>query len=100
MYVFSHALVFCLHVCLYEDVGSPTTGATEEYKLPCGCWDLNPGPLEGQSVLLPAEPSLQPVCFLVAPRTTGVVPPTLNLALPHPSSMKKMHHWLAHGTIW
>jgi hypothetical protein len=26
---------------------------------PCGCWDLNSGPLEEQSVLLPAEPSLQ-----------------------------------------
>ena len=27
---------------------------------PCGCWKLNPGPLEGQPVLLTAEPSLQP----------------------------------------
>jgi hypothetical protein len=27
---------------------------------PCGCWDLNLGPLEEQSVLLPAEPSHQP----------------------------------------
>jgi hypothetical protein len=27
---------------------------------PCGCWDLNSGPLEEQSVLLTAEPSLQP----------------------------------------
>ena len=27
---------------------------------PCGCWDLNSGPLEEQSVLLPAEPSRQP----------------------------------------
>jgi hypothetical protein len=26
---------------------------------PCGCWDLNSGPLEEQSVLLPAEPSCQ-----------------------------------------
>jgi hypothetical protein len=24
----------------------------------CGCWDLNSGPLEEQSVLLPTEPSL------------------------------------------
>jgi hypothetical protein len=28
---------------------------------PCGCWDLNSGPLEEQSVLLTAEPSLQPL---------------------------------------
>ena len=27
---------------------------------PCGCWDLNSGPLEEQSVLLTTEPSLQP----------------------------------------
>jgi hypothetical protein len=26
---------------------------------PCGCWDLNSGPLEEQSVLLTAEPCLQ-----------------------------------------
>jgi hypothetical protein len=26
---------------------------------PCGCWDLNSGPLEEQSVLLTVEPSLQ-----------------------------------------
>jgi hypothetical protein len=26
---------------------------------PCGCWDLNLGPLEGQSALLTAEPSHQ-----------------------------------------
>jgi hypothetical protein len=28
---------------------------------PCGCWDLNSGPPEKQSVLLTAEPSLQPL---------------------------------------
>jgi hypothetical protein len=27
---------------------------------PCGCWDLNSRPLEGQSVLLTTKPSLQP----------------------------------------
>jgi hypothetical protein len=27
---------------------------------PCGCWDLNSGPSEEQSVLLMAEPSLHP----------------------------------------
>jgi hypothetical protein len=27
---------------------------------PCGCWDLNSGSSEEQSVLLTAEPSLQP----------------------------------------
>jgi len=28
---------------------------------PCGCWDLNSGPLGEQSVLLTSEPSLQPL---------------------------------------
>jgi hypothetical protein len=27
---------------------------------PCGCWDLNSGPSEEQSVLITSEPSLQP----------------------------------------
>jgi hypothetical protein len=35
---------------------------------PCGCWDLNSGPSEEQSVLLPVEPSHQPPrcsCFIL-----------------------------------
>jgi hypothetical protein len=27
---------------------------------PCGCWELNSGPLEEQSILLTTKPSLQP----------------------------------------
>jgi hypothetical protein len=30
------------------------------YEPPCGCWELNLGPLEKQPVLLTSEPSLQP----------------------------------------
>ena len=30
----------------------------------CGCWELNSGPLEEQSVLLTTEPSLQPPAYL------------------------------------
>jgi hypothetical protein len=33
---------------------------TDGHEPPCGCWELNTGPLEEQSVLLTAEPSLQP----------------------------------------
>ena len=32
---------------------------------PCGCWELNSGPLEEQSVLLTAEPSLQPLMLTI-----------------------------------
>jgi hypothetical protein len=31
---------------------------TDGCEPPCGCWELNSGPLEEQSVLLTAEPSL------------------------------------------
>jgi hypothetical protein len=34
---------------------------TDGFEPPCGCWELNLGPLEEQSVLLPTEPSLQPL---------------------------------------
>jgi hypothetical protein len=33
---------------------------TDGCEPPCGCWELNSGPLEEQSVLLTAEPLLQP----------------------------------------
>ena len=33
---------------------------TDGCEPPCGCWELNSGPLEEQSLLLTAEPSLQP----------------------------------------
>ena len=35
---------------------------------PCGCWELNSGPLEEQSVLLTADPSLQPRCPVLVER--------------------------------
>ena len=32
-------------------------------ELPCGCWELYPGPLEEQPVLITTEPLLQPFIF-------------------------------------
>ena len=37
---------------------------TDGCESPCGCWELNSGPLEDQSVLLTPEPSLQPIYSL------------------------------------
>ena len=54
------ALVLCLHVYLCECARSLRTGVADGGELPCGCWELNPGSLEEQLVLLTAEPSLQP----------------------------------------
>jgi hypothetical protein len=63
--------VFCLLIYLCtncvqglrrpeESIGSSGTGAIDVGESPCGCWELNPGPLEEQSVLLSADSSLQP----------------------------------------
>jgi hypothetical protein len=37
---------------------------TDGCEPPCGSWELNSGPLQEQSVLLPAEPSWQPQKFI------------------------------------
>ena len=33
---------------------------TDGCEPPCGCWELNSGPLEAHAMLLTSEPSLQP----------------------------------------
>jgi hypothetical protein len=69
--------VLFLHICLCEGVRSPGTGLTGSYELPCGCWELNPDPLEHQPVLLTAEPSLQHIliCCRVKLASTLNLPP-------------------------
>ena len=56
---------FCLSVCLCttcvtqrskEGIGSPGTGVTDKCEHLCGCWELNPDPLQEQ-VFLTAESS-------------------------------------------
>ncbi|CAO2628536.1 E3 ubiquitin-protein ligase NEDD4, partial [Lemmus lemmus] len=49
------------YVLWCEGVRSHGTAFLDSCELPCGCWELNSGPLEEQSVLLTAEPSLQPL---------------------------------------
>lgn len=46
-------LMFCLHACLCEGVGSPGTGIVTVVRYPGECWELNPGLLEKQPVLKP-----------------------------------------------
>ena len=43
--LFLFALAFCLHVCLLR-MPVPLNCNSDSYELPCGCWELNPGPLE------------------------------------------------------
>jgi hypothetical protein len=43
---------------LIEGVGFHGIGVADSCELPCGCWELNLGPLEEQPVFLTSEPSL------------------------------------------
>jgi hypothetical protein len=44
-----------LHVCLCDGTRSP---GTDSCQLQRGCWELNPGPLEEEPVLLTTEPPM------------------------------------------
>ena len=44
-------------LCSQKMALDPITDGCEP---PCGCWEVNSGPLDEQSVLLSSEPSLQP----------------------------------------
>jgi hypothetical protein len=48
---YTHWCFACMCVCV-RDVGSPGTGVTDSGELLCGCWELNPAPLEEWTVLL------------------------------------------------
>jgi len=60
----SFALVSSLSMCVYEDVRSSDVGVTDNCEPSSACWELNPGPLEEQQVILTAEPSLQSLPIL------------------------------------
>jgi hypothetical protein len=47
-------------VAVFRHLNRTSDPITDGSEPPCGCWDLNSGPLGEQSVLLTSEPSLQP----------------------------------------
>ena len=53
--------------CVYGQKRAPDP-ITDGCEPPCGCWELNSGPLEEQAMLLTSEPSLQPCCFVFETR--------------------------------
>ena len=58
-FIYYYSLVHCSCLQMHQKRTSDLImGSCEP---PCGCWDLNSGPLEVQSVLLPTEPFHQPV---------------------------------------
>ena len=69
LFIFNKDL--CEHtVAVFRDIRSkdPITDGCEP---PCGCWEWNSGPLEKQSVLLTAEPFLQPRLLVFYKPTFG-----------------------------
>lgn len=61
-----HTMYFFLFLWIWElcldkpddDVGSPGSDDTDGCEPPCGCWELNPGSLEEDHLLLTTEPCL------------------------------------------
>jgi hypothetical protein len=49
--------IYFMYETYQKRASDPITDGCEP---PCGCWELNSGPLKEQSMLLTAEPSLQP----------------------------------------
>lgn len=74
------------HICVCytqgskEGTRSPGMGVTDGCELPHGCWELNPGPLEEQTVLSPLSYLSSPsngsvnisfLCFFLFKRSGG-----------------------------
>jgi E3 ubiquitin-protein ligase NEDD4 len=59
----------CQHCsCLQTHQKKASDPITDSCEPPCGCWELNSGSLEEQSVLITAEPPLQPGSPLKRPQ--------------------------------
>lgn len=62
----AYLCVSYMYPMLVEAGRECSTGATNDYELPYGCWKWKLCPLEEQLVFLTAEPHLQPWrCFLI-----------------------------------
>jgi hypothetical protein len=67
--LFCFVFIICKYtVAVFRHQERESGLVTDGCEPPCGCWDLNSGPLEEQSVLLTAEPSLQPRLSLPTPQ--------------------------------
>lgn len=60
-----------LHRCLQTHQKRAPDPITDGCEPPCGCWELNSGPLEEQSVPLSSESSLQPTFLFSNERQEG-----------------------------
>lgn len=62
MYILLDVFILCVSECFAwytqkreKGTGSPRTGAMDYCEPPCGCYDLNPGPLKEQQVFSTAS---------------------------------------------
>jgi hypothetical protein len=63
IYLLKDLFILCMkvhHCCLQTHQKRASEPITDGCEPPYGCWELNSGPLEEQSVILTAEPSFQP----------------------------------------
>jgi len=61
MHAHTHTHTHRVHCsCLQTHQKRASDSIMDGCEPPCGCWELNSGPLEEQSVLLTTEPSLRP----------------------------------------
>jgi hypothetical protein len=78
-----------LSVCTLACQKRASDPIIDDCEPPCGCWELNSGPLEEQPVLLTTEPSRQPAMMVLKGRegrgTTPCTPGT-PVSSPGPSS--------------
>ena len=61
IYLFIYYEYNILFVCMLADQKRAPGPITDGCEPPCGCWELNSGPLEEQAMPLTSEPSLQPL---------------------------------------
>ena len=73
IYLFYYAYNI-LSVCMPEGQKRAPDPITDGCELPCGCWELNSGPLEEQAILLTSEPSLQPLFSFFRDRVSLYIP--------------------------
>ena len=67
-----------LSVCMSVGQKRAPDLITDGCEPPCGCWELNSGPLEEQTMLLTTESSLQPIPLLfkaneIMPKWAGIL---------------------------
>ena len=70
--------LLCVHCsCLQTHQKRASDPITDGCEPPCGCWELNSGPLEDQSVPLTAESSLQPLVLTLKKKRAVVLVSTV-----------------------